>query len=95
MRMSKTSEGTYKLNGCNVIVSKDAGLWHLSISRKNRLPSYDDLKEARYRFMPDIKPDIKYVVQIFPPKQDFVNLHEYCLHLWEPKEPFIYSEINP
>lgn len=90
MRVAETTEGNFKLNGCNVIVSKDAGLWHLSISRKNRLPSYDDLKEARYRFMPDIE----YVVQIFPPKKDFVNLHEYCLHLWEPKRPFIYSEVN-
>lgn len=84
-----TEEGVFRLGKCTVIVSKDAGLWHLSISRKDKLPSYDELKTARYQFMPDIK----YVVQIFPPKQDFVNEHPFCLHLWQPKD-FIYSEIN-
>jgi len=33
------------------------------------------------------------MVQIFPPKEDFVNVHQFCLHLWEPKN-FIYSELN-
>jgi hypothetical protein len=79
-----------KFMGCNVYVSRDAGLLHLSISRKDRLPSYDEVKSARYQFMSEAK----YVVQIFPPEEDFVNVHEFCLHLWEPKEPFVYSELN-
>lgn len=84
-----TEAGTWKFRGCAVIVSKDAGLWHMSISRKDRLPTYDELKDARYQYMPDVK----YAVQIFPPKEDFVNLHQFALHLWEPKD-FIYSELN-
>ncbi len=90
--MSKElSEPIYngKFMGCNVIVTKDAGLYHLSISRKDRLPSYDELKSARYQFLPDVP----YMVQIFPPEEDFVNLHDFCLHLWEPKD-FVYSELN-
>lgn len=87
--MEKTEAGLFRIGKCRIIVSKDAGLWHLSISRKDRLPNYDELKMARYQFMPDVK----YAVQIFPPKEDFVNLHSFTLHLWEPKD-FIYSELN-
>jgi hypothetical protein len=35
-------EGTFKFSKCVVIVSKDAGRWHLSISRNDRLPNYDE-----------------------------------------------------
>lgn len=86
------SEPVYqgKFMGCNLMITKDAGLYHLSISRKDRLPSYNELKSARYQFLPDVP----YMVQIFPPQEDFVNVHSFCLHLWEPKEPFVYSELN-
>lgn len=53
--------------------------WHLSISHPRRLPTYAEMKRARYEFMPD---NI-YVAQIFPPQSEFVNIHENCLHLWE------------
>lgn len=79
----------FKFLGCTVIISKDAGLWHMSMSRKDRLPSYDELKIARYQFFPDVD----YMVQIFPPEKDFVNMHQFTLHLWQPKN-FVYSELN-
>lgn len=72
-------EGTFKMDNCAVIVSIDAGKWHLSISKKNESPSYDEIKKARYKFLPD---NI-YAAQIFPPKNEFVNIHQYCHHLWE------------
>lgn len=80
MALKKTIQTTFHtLSGCYGIVSKDNGLWHLSISHPKRLPTYDELKEARYNYMPELH----YVAQIFPPKNEFVNLHPYCLHLWE------------
>ena len=79
----------FKFMGCVVIITKDAGLWHMSISRKDRLPNYDELKTARYQFFEDVP----YMVQIFPPKEHFVNIHQFTLHLWEPKD-FVYSELN-
>ena len=63
------------------IISIDDGKWHLSISKANEIPSYDEIKEARYKFIPD---DVT-MAQIFPPKKEFVNLHPYCHHLWEIK----------
>lgn len=80
VKMTKTVETSFEtLTGCKGFVTKDGGKWHLSISHKNRLPTYEELKDARYRFCPDVK----YMAQIFPPKEEFVNIHPYCLHLWE------------
>lgn len=55
------------------------GLLHLSLSAHKRNPAYQEVKEARYELMPDAK----YVAQIFPPQDEFVNIHEGCFHLWE------------
>jgi len=78
-----------KFMGCALVITKDNGLHHLSISRKDRLPNYEEMKTARYQFLSDID----YMVQIFPPTRDFVNVHQFCLHLWEPGADFKYSEI--
>jgi hypothetical protein len=51
----------------------------MGISHKNRLPTYDELKEARYKYCADVP----YMAQIFPPESEFINLHPFCLHLWE------------
>lgn len=73
-------EGAFDtLGGCHIIVTKDAGLWHLSISHPYRYPTYDELKKARYDYMPD---EIM-AAQIFPPKKDFINVHPFCFHLWQ------------
>jgi len=72
-------EGTFRMGRCTIIISIDDGLWHLSISTSNCSPSYKEIKQARYTYIPD---DI-YMAQIFPPKADFVNLHPFCHHLWQ------------
>lgn len=69
----------FKFGECSVITSIDGGKKHLSISHDERLPTYEELKEARYKFFPDVP----YMAQIFPPKSEFVNMHKFCLHLWE------------
>ena len=61
--------------------------WHLSISHRTnerppkpgRYPSWDEIKDARYRFMP---PGIT-VAQILPPPDEFVSVHETTFHLWQ------------
>lgn len=69
----------HEINDCIVLITKDDGKYHLSISNKKRLPTYNELKEARYRFLPDNVT----MAQLFPPKAEFVNIHPNCLHLWE------------
>lgn len=61
------------------IKSIDGGKWHLSMSCKDRLPTYEEMKEIRYKYLPDNC----YMAQIFPPSKEFVNLHPFTLHLYE------------
>lgn len=74
-------EGTFKMGRCNIIVAIEFNRWHLSISTPNASPSYKEIKEARYKYLPN---NIT-VAQLFPPKEEFVNLHKYCHHLFEIK----------
>lgn len=76
---AKFREGNFRMGRCFVMVRIENGLWHLSISTPAAQPSYKEIKEARYRFIPD---DVT-MAQIFPSKSEFVNLHPYCHHLWQ------------
>jgi hypothetical protein len=51
--------------------------FHVSCSRRERMPSYSDLCYIRDRFVGD-----RYAYQVFPPKSAHVNIHPNCLHLW-------------
>lgn len=73
--------GTFKMGRCAVIVTMDGGAWHLSISTRDAMPSYREMKAARYHYCPD---DI-YMAEIFPPKAEFVNLHQFTRHLYQIK----------
>lgn len=57
----------------------DGKRWvHLSYARKNALPSYEDTQRARKLFLGDDQ----YCYVVFPPKDRYVNLHRFALHLW-------------
>jgi hypothetical protein len=71
--------GTFKMGRCFIIITIDNGAWHLSISTKDKLPSYKEIKAARYTFLPNEL----YFAEIFPPKEEFVNLHPFVRHLWQ------------
>jgi hypothetical protein len=53
--------------------------WHFSISCADRNPTWEEQRVARYALCPD---DI-FMVQIMPPKAQYVNLHEFCFHWYE------------
>lgn len=75
------STGVFKYKGMSLIIAIEYGLWHLSVSAKFPL-GYQQLKDVRYKFLPN---NIQ-VAQIFPPREEFVNLHSTCWHLWEIKD---------
>ena len=57
----------------------DGESWlHCSVSRENRIPSYEDLHLVKRLFIGDHRDAVQY----FPVRSDHVNLHPYCLHLW-------------
>ena len=58
---------------------EDSKRWlHVSFSRPNRMPDYDDITMVKRAFIGD---DVK-AIMIFPERKYYVNLHPYCLHLW-------------
>lgn len=70
-------------NGLRVLASRDSTqhgmLLHVSISYKNRNPSWDDIKAVRAAFYPG---NID-VMMMLPKEEDYVNLHEHVFHLWQ------------
>jgi hypothetical protein len=76
-----------KNNGLAVIASvgleSDGQRWlHVSLSRKSRLPSYDDITLVKRLF---VGKDRK-AIMILPAENEHINIHPYCLHLWSPLE---------
>ena len=72
------STGFFCWKGKDIAITIDAGLWHLSAACNHTL-GYYELKEIRYTFLPNAM----FVAQVFPPREDFVNVHENCFHLWQ------------
>ena len=90
-----TNLAVYTMGGCGIIVAREpAGvnherLWHLSISRRDRHPSWDEIKTARYRLLPlDVC-----LGMLLPPPEFYVNVptQDHVFHVWEitdPREPW-------
>jgi hypothetical protein len=75
----------YIMGACKIYVGSSSVGWHLSISAKNRYPTWDEIAHARYKLLPE---DI-YVAMMLPPPPFYVNVHPNCFHLWEiPKEVY-------
>lgn len=74
-------------NGLRVVISLDEldrdELWlHLSVSRSDRLPSWEDLK-----FVKDALIGRNHeAIQVLPKDSEYVNIHRFCLHLWSREE---------
>jgi len=63
----------------SVSMEQDGQRWlHVSMSRRSRMPSYEDMALVKQMFIGDDK----YALQVFPPKSKHVNIHSFCLHLW-------------
>lgn len=66
-------------------IMQDGREWlHVSLSRKSRIPSYDDLQLVKREFIGNDKK----AIMVFPEQENYVNIHPNCLHLW-------YSAENP
>lgn len=73
-------EDSYTTNtGCYIIVGKENGLWHLSISHHDRYPTWDEIHKARYSLLSRSKN----FAMLLPPPEQYVNANENCFHLYE------------
>lgn len=70
-----------------VALEDDDTLWlHVSFSR-DRMPDYSDITFIKQQFFGD---HFK-AIMVFPAKNEHVNIHPNCLHLWSNLE----SDILP
>jgi hypothetical protein len=86
------SDETYGFNGAflvpidgamwHVIISDGMGWKHLSITNAERkvLPSWNVMCRAKDLFFADDE----WTVQFMPAKDDNINDHPFCLHIWMP-----------
>ena len=63
--------------GCQAIVTVEPTGLHISVSAPGRYPTWDELASARDKFG---GPDRRMVMH-FPPRAEYVNVHDTCLHL--------------
>ena len=59
---------------------KTYGWEHVSVSLDDRCPEWDEMCFVKELFWEDEE----CVMQLHPPKSDYVNRHPYVLHLWRP-----------
>jgi hypothetical protein len=64
------------------IHSLNDGWNHVSVSLDKRTPTWDEMAYIKHVFFED--EDL--CIQIHPKKSQYVNLHENCLHIWQPPE---------
>lgn len=53
-------------------------LKHVSISCEHRYPTWEEILSAKEHFFGDID-----CMMIMPKKEDYVNLHPNCFHIWQ------------
>lgn len=65
-----------------VVYSNGGGWDHVSVSLPNRCPTWDEMCTIKDIFFNENECCIEY----HPKKQDYVNIHRYCLHIWKPQD---------
>jgi hypothetical protein len=63
-----------------VIASDKEGWEHVSVSRQDRCPTWEEMCAVKDLFWDHED----CVMQLHPPKSDWVSNHPYCLHMWRP-----------
>ena len=56
-------------------------LKHVSVSRQDRYPSWNEIIEVKDNFFGDID-----CMMVMPKKDDYVNIHKNCFHIWQMPE---------
>jgi hypothetical protein len=54
---------------------------HVSVSLQNRCPNWEEMCYVKGLFWSEEET----VMQLHPPKSQWINFHQFCLHMWRPK----------
>ena len=64
-------------------VCSNGGGWdHVSVSLKNRCPTWNEMCKIKDIFFDQDECCIQY----HPARKNYVNMHPYCLHIWKPRK---------
>jgi hypothetical protein len=85
----------FDMGECSIMKARESAgvnlesLWHLSISCRDRHPTWDEIKTARYRLL---DPTLCFGM-LLPPPEFYINVpaQDHVFHLWEvtdPREPW-------
>lgn len=77
--------GAFKLRGLMVIASWGGGWDHVSVSRPDRCPTWEEMERVKRAFF---RPE-ECAMQLHVPPADHINAHPFCLHLWRPHDVLI------
>ena len=67
--------------GALTVIASDGEDWeHVSVSHVARTPTWAAMCYVKNLFW-DME---ECIIQYHPPKSQYVNCHDYCLHLWKP-----------
>jgi len=63
------------------VIASDGMDWeHVSVSKRNRCPTWEQMEKIKRMFFNDDETCVQYHV----PPAEHVNMHPFCLHLWRP-----------
>jgi hypothetical protein len=54
--------------------------FHISLARPDRMPTWEEVSKVKNEFLGEETP----AYHVIPAKKDYVNAHNYCLHIWCP-----------
>ena len=88
-RLNIEHQGQYAMGGTVIhpliknrmvfIASWHDGWEHVSVSYKSKDPTWEEMCMIKDIFWDENET----VIQFHPPKDEYVNLHPHCLHLWK------------
>ena len=71
----------YKIVASDGAIDEGAQAWeHVSVSLPDRTPTWAEMCAIKSMFWDE--EDV--VVQLHPPRSEWVNNHQHCLHMWRP-----------
>jgi len=81
------NNGAFQLDGplgreLMLVVSDGGGWEHVSVSIHGKMPTWKEMSFVKDLFWTDDEA----VMQLHPPRAEYVNNHETCLHLWRPTD---------
>jgi hypothetical protein len=79
---SASEGGGFLFRGLLVIASWGGGWDHVSVSRKDRCPTWEEMERVKRAFF---RPD-EVAMQLHVTPDNHISVHPFCLHIWRPQE---------